>query len=166
MTAKSRVASLVAAALFGAGAAVAEDIKPCALLTSAEVQSVATSKIGDGAASYLAPTASHVCEWKWVEKNFGPSLQVAVSDASKMFPGMDGATIKEGILGGRRGLPKNTTLVPGVGEAANYPQNSPKSGTATAYLKGKILTIVYQCPDAPAKKDRVIGLLKAAAARL
>ena len=60
MTAKSLAVFLAIAALHAVGAALAEDVKPCALLTSAEVQSVATSKIGEGAASTLAPTASRL----------------------------------------------------------------------------------------------------------
>ena len=47
-----------------------------------------------------------------------------------------------------------------------YRADNPKTGAAMAYLKGKILSVVYEAPDAPAKKDQVIGLLKLAASRL
>ena len=57
-------------------------------------------------------------------------------------------------------------MVPGVGEAAQYRAESPTNGTALAYLKGKIVTVVYRAPDAAAKKDQVIGLLKTVVSRL
>jgi hypothetical protein len=167
MTTKGLIVVFVAAT-FGVASTLmsAQEVKPCALLKSAEVQAVASSQVSEGVPSFLAPTGTHVCEYKWTAKNFSPSLQVMVSDASKMFPGWDARTIKTGILGGPRGVPKNTTVVPGVAEAANYRADSPTTGSATAYLKGKILQVVYQGTDAPAKEAQVIGLLKLAASRL
>ena len=70
------------------------------------------------------------------------------------------------LLGGPHGLPKNTTAVPGVGEAANYKQGSSTSSSSMAYIKGKILIVTYRAPGAEAKKAQVIGLLKSAASRL
>jgi hypothetical protein len=83
-----------------------------------------------------------------------------------MWPGMDAATIKSGILGGPKGLAKNVTAVSGVGVAATYTQTNDHSGSAIAYLKGKLLEVTYQATDSPAKKNQVIGLLKTAASRL
>lgn len=167
MTAKSLIVALLAAALGVASTLVsAQGVKPCELLKSAEVQAVASSQIGEGVAKFEAPTATYACEYKWSVRDFSPSLLVLVSDASKMYPGIDANTIKSGMLGGPRGVPKDTTVVPGVGEAATYKAESPTSGVAMAYLKGKILLVTYRGTDAPAKKDQVIGLLKLAASRL
>ena len=160
------VPAVVAAALAtcATSPAFATDVKPCTLLKAGEVQAVVGPGVGEGVAGFLEPTATHSCEYKWTVKNFNPSLQVLVSDASKMYPGTDAATIKTGILAVPRG--STVTVVPGVGEAAQYRAESPTNGTGLAYLKGKILTVVYRAPDAAAKKDQVIGLLKSAASRL
>jgi hypothetical protein len=82
-----------------------------------------------------------------------------------MFPGMDAKTIKMGMLGGPRGLPPDTSAVPGVGEAAIYKSASPIRTSTSAYVKGLILQVEFEGPDAPAKKEQVIALLKAAASR-
>ena len=167
MTTKCLILALVAAALGVASPPVlAQGVKPCALLKNAEVQAVMGAQIGEGVAGFLAPTATYTCDYRWTPGRFGPSVQVMVSDASTLLPEMDAGTIKSGILGGLRGLPKDTTVVPGVGEAANYRVNSPTASSAMTYLKGRILEVVYQGSDAPVKKDQVIGLLKAAASRL
>ena len=167
MTKKRLVSAAAAAALAvcAPSPAFAADVKPCALLKSAEVRAVAGPGAGDGVAGFDAPTGTHTCEYKWAVKNFSPSLQVLVSDAAKMYPGTDAETLKTGILAGARAS-KAVTVMPGVGEAAQYTADSPTKGTALAYLKGRIVTVVYQAPDAAAKKDQVVGLLKTVVSRL
>lgn len=166
MSAKGAVSTVFAAlAAFVTSPAFAADARPCELLKTAEVQAVAGPGVDAGTASVDAPTGTHSCAYKWTVKNFSPRLEVLVSDASKIYPGTSAETLKTGILTGPRAS-KSITVVPGVGEAAQYRAESETNGTAIAYLKGRILTIVYRAPDAVAKKDQVIGLLKSAASRL
>ena len=140
--------------------------KPCTLLTSAEAKAFSGAQVGEGATHFLAPTGTYSCMYQWRARDFSPSLEVTVSDASKVYPGKGSDSIKMGITGGPRGLPPNFTLVTGVGEAANFMSDSPTAAFAMAYMKGKILTVGYRGTDARAKKDQVIGLLKTAASRL
>lgn len=162
MTTKSPTAALFAAALGIASTfSWAQALKPCALLTSAEVKSVATSPPGEGVAEFLAPTASHTCVYKWAARDFSPSLVVTASDASKMYPGMSAEMLKMGLLAG-----KDMTAIPGIGDAAGYKSDSPTAVLAIALLKGKVLTVTYRGTDAVAKKGQVVGLLKSAASRL
>jgi hypothetical protein len=137
----------------------------CALLTAGEVEATAGTKVA-GQPGHLAPTDTDYCEYNWTAKSFSPRLQVSVSPASRLWPGVDPATIKNGILGGPRGLPANATAVPDVGDAAAYTQQNEHAASVVAYIKGKILEITYQGTDSPAKKTQIIGLLKSAASRM
>lgn len=158
---------VVAATSLGiAGASSAAQDKPCELVTAAEVRAIAGTTAGQGASGYLEPTGTYSCEYKWTVKDFSPSLLVLVSDPSKVFPGLDKAALKAAILGGPRGLPKNAMVVSSVGEAATYTEETPTTGSGLAYVKGRILQVVYRNTDVPAKKSQVVGLLKAAASRL
>jgi hypothetical protein len=92
-------------------------------------------------------------------KNAAPvdyRLQVLVTEASKMFPGMDARMIKMGMLGGPRGLPPGTSAVSGVGEAATYRSASPIKTSTSAYVKGLMSQLEFEGPDAPAKKEQAI----------
>ena len=143
---------------------------PCSLLKIAEVQSLNPgAQVREGVPGSVPPLGSVTCEYKWEGGKGAPvdyRLQVIVTEASKMFPGMDAKTIKLGMLGGPRGLPPGTSAVPGVGEAATYTSASPVKTSTSAYVKGLMLQLEFEGPDAPAKKEQAIALLKAAAARL
>ena len=54
----------------------------------------------------------------------------------------------------------------GAGEAAIYSSDSSTMGSATAYVKGMILSVVFQGSDTSSKKDQLIALLKSAASRM
>jgi len=63
-------------------------------------------------------------------------------------------------------LPSGTIVVPNVGEAATYKSNSSVSSSLLAYVRGVMLQIEFESPDAAKKKEQAIALLKAAASRL
>jgi hypothetical protein len=77
---------------------------------------------------------------------------------------MDPSILREGLLG-KAGTP-NTAVIPGVGDAAVYESKDPIRVEASALAKGNMLIVSFVSADARAKKTRVIGLLRAAAARL
>ena len=55
---------------------------------------------------------------------------------------------------------------PGVGDAAVFDPHAPIRAKTTALVKGIMLPVNFEGPDALAKKDQGIALLKAAVARL
>jgi hypothetical protein len=60
----------------------------------------------------------------------------------------------------------NDAVIPEVGEAAVFKPDSFAYATATAFIKGRVLQVHLDGLDASNRKDQIIGLLKAAAARL
>jgi hypothetical protein len=95
-------------------------------------------------------------------------LNVSVTEMSKAFPGVDAATLMEGLLA-RAKMAKAPTVagaINGVGDAAIYESNAPIRLETTAFAKGKVLTVTFESMDARAQKDKVSALLKAAAERL
>ncbi len=151
-------------------AAVPKD--PCTLLAPAEIQSLApNAKIGNGVSTTIsAELGSASCVYTWGTggsvQSGKSSLHVIVSDASKLFPGMSPAMIKEGLLTEVRKPGANASQIAGVGDAAVFKSNDPIRAEATAYVKGRLLQVTFQTSDARVKKDQVIALLKAAAQRL
>lgn len=165
----------LAAAAFGvaaSSAALAQGAKaPCSLLKPAEVQALnPAAPVGAGVPSTVPPLGTLVCEYKWAPPQ-SPApvnyrLLVMVTEAAKMWPGMDPKTITKGMLGGPRGLPANTTVVPGVGDAATHTVASPTKTSTSAYVKGLMLQLEFEGPDVAGKREQAIGALRAAASRL
>ena len=147
------------------GAASGEALaqKACALVTKADAQSIASAKLGNANESQIAAMNMTSCAYLGPGKNSTPSVMVTVTDASKMYPGMNTATLKTQVFAAKD---KNTTAIPGVGDAARCMQVSSTKIATQALVKGKVLTVDYEGDDALAKKDQVIELLKSAASRL
>jgi hypothetical protein len=137
--------------------------KACALVTKADAQSITSAKLGNANESQLAAMNLSTCSYLGPGKDSTPSVVVTLSDASKIYPGMNAATLKSAVFGK---TDKSTTLIPGIGDAANYTQLSATKVVAKALVKGKIVDVQYEADDAATKKDQVIGLLKSAASRL
>jgi hypothetical protein len=146
----------------------------CALLTSAEIQSLdANAKIGSGVGETTPVGTGCKYEWGPRTKEWGESvLSITIIDASKGWPGLNPDVIKQGVLlKVKRGGP-NASEIPGVGDAAvftlseRYPEH--RDGTAEAYVraKGVHLSVTLHGGDLVAKKNQLIALLKAAVARL
>jgi hypothetical protein len=72
--------------------------------------------------------------------------------------------LRQGLLA--KAGPPNTAVIPAVGDAAVYESSDPIRVATTAMVKGNMLIVTFESKDARAKKDQVIALLKAAAARL
>ncbi len=147
---------------------------PCALLNPAEIQAVdPNAKIGAGVPSSNLFGGGCTYEWGPRTNEWGKStLSITVLETSKAWPDRNPDAIKQGVLlKVKKGGP-NASQIPGVGDAAGfslsdrYPVN--RDATAEAYLKtkGVYLSLTLHGGDLVAKKDQLIALLKAAAARL
>jgi hypothetical protein len=144
----------------------AQAVNPCALLTTADIQHALAAPAAIKQNTNSTPAVgSTACTYEWGSggnvQSGKSSLIVIVSDAKKMFPGMSAALITKGLSG-----EKDSTPIPGVGDAAVFKSASPISANASAYVKGRILEIAYESKDGRAKKDAIIALLTSAAERL
>ena len=158
-------------ALFGINASAVQAQKSgdaCSVLQGTDVQALAGStKIGAGKPETDA-LGSRLCRYQWGTGNNVQSgqsvLDVSITRLSKAFPGTDASVLRQGLLA--KAGPPNTAVIPAVGEAAIYESNDPIRVGTTAMVKGSMLIVTFESKDARAKKDQVIALLKAAAARL
>ena len=73
--------------------------------------------------------------------------------------------IKQSLLGSVRGGTDDEVIWE-LGEAAVFKPDSPVYASAIAFVKGRILAVHLDGIFAREKKDRFIGLLKSAVARL
>jgi hypothetical protein len=142
----------------------------CALLKSTELQALAgNATIGNGTSSTDA-LGSLSCQYKWGTGGNVQSgaffLQVTLTEIAKAFPGMSPSLMKQGFLAGAKPGKANTAVIPGVGDAALYESDDPIRVKTTALVEGVMLLVNFEASDARAKKDQVIALLKAVAARL
>jgi hypothetical protein len=158
-----RIRIFLVGATFLAGSGVAFAQKACTLVTKAEAQAIASGAVGNGNESAIPALNMSSCSYLGSGKDSTPSVLVTVTEAAKIYAGMDPATLKTTVFGR---TDKTTTPVPGIGEAASYMQVSATKVAAKALAKGKIVTVDYEAADAVAKKDQLIGLLKSAVSRL
>lgn len=143
---------------------------PCALLKTGEIQTLdPNGQISPGVATKPDALGALECNYEW-----GPGanaysgkhyLHVTVVEASKLFAGVDAATLKQGIAMQAKSEP-NGSVISGVGDAAVFSSSDKIRSKTIALIKGLILQVNYEALDGFAQKDRVIALLKAAAARL
>lgn len=143
---------------------------PCALLKAAEIQVLdPKGQISPGVAAKPDALGALECNYEWGAganvysgKHY---LHVTVGEASKLFVGVDAATLKLGIAMQAKSEP-NGAAIPGVGDAAVFSSSDKIRAKTMALVKGLILLVNYEALDGFAQKDHVIALLKAAAARL
>jgi len=165
------VLQLIGSASDAVAAALPKD--PCALLKPAEIQTLApNAKIGSGVLDASMAPLGVGCKHTWGPRTpeWGESaLTITVIDASKGWPGVSPDLIQQGILAKvKTGGPK-ASQVPGVGDAAAFTfEDRVSSATAEAYLKAKgvHLSVKFHAGDSLSNKDKLIALLKDAAARL
>ena len=161
------------AVVAGGDAAAALPKDPCALLTPAEIQVLApNAKIGNGKPdASMAPTGV-TCGYSWGPrtKEWGESaVTIAVIDGTKAWPGTSPDTLAEGLRAKVRVPRSNASQVSGVGDAAVFSHEAhSNNGTVEAYFKKKNLhlSIVFHSGESLASKDKLVALLKQAAARL
>ena len=147
---------------------------PCALLKPADIQALApNAKIGSGVLSTQAPLGA-ACTYTWGPRTseWGETaLSVIVVDASKVWPaGLSSDDIKQRVLLEVRTGGPDASAIPGIGDGAVF-TTDPKAhnATAKAYVvkaKGVLLEVTFHGGNALAQKDKLIALLKAAAATL
>jgi len=141
----------------------------CALLIVAEVQAMAGVAVKDGIPGSVPSLGALTCTYTWGPGNSAATglyqLSVLATDASKAFPGMSPALIKQAMRarvkpGGIAGP------VPDIGEVATFESDEPIRINAKALAKGVLLTVELEGSNARLQKDQVILLLKTAVGRL
>lgn len=144
----------------------AQESNACALLVDDDLKSLtATTDVAAGVSSAVPSYGYASCRYGWGEGSDRVKLVVAVTDTSRMFPGMTPDQIKQRLLGSVK-AGTNDAVVPDIGDAAMFKPDSYVYAVATALVKGRILQVQLDGPGAVEKKDQVIGLLKSAASRL
>jgi hypothetical protein len=151
----------------GQSAAMPKDA--CALLTVAEIQPLAGTLVKDGTPGKVTALGSISCTYTWGPTGYAATgqfqLNVLATEASKAFPGMSTALIKQAMAarvkaGGEAGE------VPGIGDEATFESDAPTRINVKTLAKGVFLSVELEGPNARLKKDQVIALLKTAAGRL
>jgi len=165
------VLRLASSASDAAAGALPKD--PCALLKAAEIQALASNaKIGSGVLDTSMAPLGIACTYTWGPRTreWGESaLTITVIDASKGWPGTSPDVIQQGLLAKVKAGGPNASQVPGVGDAAVFTFEARSSNAMVeTYLKAKgvHLSVRFHAGDSLSNKDKVIALLKLAAARL
>lgn len=145
---------------------------PCALLKPTDIQALApNAKIGSGVLNATPPLAT-ACTYTWGPRTseWGQTeFSVTVLDASQVFPArLSALDIRQRVLVEVKMNGPNASEIPGLGDGAVFTAD-PKVNNATArmYLvttKGVILQVAFHGGNGLAQKDKLIALLKAAAA--
>jgi hypothetical protein len=149
------------------GTVSAQALNPCALLTTDEVDSLATknTSVAAGVASSAPAYGYLTCRYTWGTGVGRFNLDIAVADPSRMFAGVSPDQVKQRLLASIKSETSDAVLSE-IGEAAVFKPDSVADATATALVKGRILQVHLDGLFAREKKDQIVGLLKAAAARL
>jgi hypothetical protein len=153
-------------------AALAKD--PCTLLKPADIQALApNAKIGSGVLTENGPLGG-TCAYRWGPRTseWGETtLNVTVVNASQVWPGgLSADDIKQRVLVEARTGGPDASEIPGIGDGAVF-TTDPKAHNAKvkAYFvkaKGVLLELTFHGGNALAQKDKLIALVKAAAAAL
>lgn len=159
---------------------------PCALLKAADIQALdPNAKIGSGVPSTQPPLGVS-CQYAWGPRTpaWGETtLSISVVDASKVYPGgLSANDIKQRVLVMVKTGGPNASEISGIGDGAVFTFETSKRTTAkgevlttgdakaTAFVvkaKGVILEVtLHDGSDALKQKDKLIALLKVAAATL
>jgi hypothetical protein len=147
-------------------AAALQTLDPCALLTIDEIQPLAgKQQVGPGVSTTVQSLGRLTCRYQWGVGTGRYALDIIVKDASKLPSHMNADVIKQSLVA--PGSPGTVSEpLDGIGETAAFRSDSSLLATAGAYVKGRTLQLIFDGYDARAKKDQVVALLKAAAARL
>jgi hypothetical protein len=138
----------------------------CALLKVDEIEPLAgKASVADGVSNAVPAAGYDACRYNWGVGADRFKLDVTVNETSRMFPGMSPDQIKQRLLESVRAGTADA-VVPEIGDAAVFKPDSPVYASAFALVKGHLLGVHLDGVSAREKKDQVIELLKAAAARL
>ena len=165
---------LASAASDNATAAAALPKDPCAFLKPADIQALApNAKIGSGVLNASPPLAV-ACTYRWGPRTseWGQTeFSVTVMDASQVFPArLSSSAIRQRVLVEIKIGGPDASEIPGIGDGAVF-TTTPKvnNASARAYFmttKGVILEVTFHGGNGLAQKEKLIALLKAAAAAL
>ena len=147
---------------------------PCALIKPAEIQSALAPGVTIGAGkpdTSMLPLGTACSLYvgtqdQWVGET---SLTIAVIDMSKAHPGVSAGDLQQGLLAKAVADKANTSIISGVGDAAVFTfESRSHNGMADAFYKSKNveLLVTFHHGSALQDKDKIIALLKQAAARL
>ena len=144
---------------------------PCTLVKASDLQALfPNGPAGAGVVEKHPEIGTASCAYQW-----GPgsnpeaghyTFRVTVGETSKLFPGVSGEAMRDGLLAETKKPRSNAVAVSGVGDAAIYKSARPIESDATAFVKSVMLQVHLDGPDGRGKKDQVISLLKTAAGRL
>lgn len=140
-------------------------LHPCELLKPAEILGLAPKGHTSEKDISFLPGGPFGCRYEWGSGTDAASGHFALQIVFGA-PLTDSATTKEGVLSMARNGGPNAAVVSDVGDAAVFLSDSANWAAVTAYVKGVLLQVSLEGPGARARKDQVIALLKAAAARL
>jgi hypothetical protein len=159
--------AVAAAVSAGGGVATAQQqaTSPCDIVTIDDAHSFASDPVAVGVPGALEAVGFTNCLYLWGEGTRHSSLNVTVSEASRMFSGQGPDGIKQGVLS-LVIVGTEDAIIPDVGDAAVFKADSPYYVHGIAYIKGRILEVSLNNIDARARKDDVISLLKRAVSRL
>jgi len=159
------VAVGMAAPQGGGGTLAAQAAAPCGLLMTAEIQPLAPKvTLPPGVATSLAGGV-HACRYTWGEGARRVKLDVIVNDSAGMFAGAGADAIKQGLQSSVVAGTEDA-VVADVGDAAVFKADSAVYVHATAYVKGRILQVLFDGFEAREEKGQIIALLKTAASRI
>jgi len=160
------VGLVIATGMLSTNSAVLAQPQTCGLLTSDEIQALAPKQtVTDAAVSGNQGAGAVGCRYTWGSGVDHFTLTLSARDASRVFAGMNAASIRQGLLG---------TVAPGtadeaisdVGEAAVFKSPSSVYATASALAKGRYLQVTLDGLYARDQKGQLIALLKSAVSRL
>ena len=148
------------------GTVSAQELSPCALLSDDDIEPLAAKTSFTAGVSNSLPAFGYAtCRYAWGEGVDRFTLVVAVTEASRMFPGMTPEQIKQRLLESVR-AGTDDAVIPEIGDAAFFKPDSFVYASATAFVKGRILQVQLDGFAAREKKDQIVELLKSAATRL
>ena len=143
---------------------------PCSLLTLEEIQAQsASAKVPPGIAETVSgPMGVQRCRYEFVAgKSAGKyTLTVTVSDAAKAYPGATTGEIKMAISRPAAPTDPPAIMIQKTGDGAYYKSGSAERSQAVALVKGSVVEVTLDGPNAGNSRRQTIELLRAAVARL
>jgi hypothetical protein len=156
----------IAIGILSTGGDVIAQSPTCGLLTSEEVQALAPNQtVTDAAVSGNQGAGDVSCRYTWGSGVGHYTLTLSARQASRVFPGMNAASIRQGLQDPATPGTSDEAIAD-VGEAAVFKSASSVYATAAAYLKDRYLQVTLDGIDARDRKGQLISLLKSAASRL
>lgn len=151
-----------------AGASAKLPANVCALLTPAEVQTLAPSlKVPEGKPTSSAQGIQSVsCSYEWQDPTLSAGFQTFDVKVYQFPPGVNAAAVKLGWQVEAKDAKENGTELSGIGDFAIYISVINGAGEGRAIVKGVLLEVEFLGNGARAQKDKVVALLKAAASRI